>query len=204
MLTPFHRLALAARHAAFKNEPLKPARASSKLLREQDSEPAGDVGRACAAARGLRALLRPRLLAGRPRDQARLRPERAHGDAGRTAPTSPAASTAFPTRDLAGTPRGRWSSAIGRPRRQPFRHRPRVDAVSAPRRESPLDEVVGGLRCVADGGAGLGGSIEWWSSRRCCSRGDAGWCRMVHARSCGPATSSSSTGGRPASPGAPT
>ena len=34
VMTPFHRLALAARHAAFKNEPLKPD-APDKLLNEQ-------------------------------------------------------------------------------------------------------------------------------------------------------------------------
>jgi hypothetical protein len=34
VLTPFHRVALAARHAAFRNEPLKPAD-QEKLLKEQ-------------------------------------------------------------------------------------------------------------------------------------------------------------------------
>ena len=34
VLTPFHRMALAARHAAFRNEPLKPAD-QEKLLKEQ-------------------------------------------------------------------------------------------------------------------------------------------------------------------------
>ena len=34
VMTPFHRLALAARHAAFRNEPLKP-RDRSRLLKEQ-------------------------------------------------------------------------------------------------------------------------------------------------------------------------
>ena len=79
VLTPFHRLVVAARHAAFKNEPVTPSEVS-RVLRQ-------DAGRLVmwVQLRGKREdfarHFAPKRPGRHPRDQALLRAERAHGPA---------------------------------------------------------------------------------------------------------------------------
>ena len=110
VMTPFHRLALAARNSAFKSEELRPRDVES-LAKDQE-------GRLVlwATVRGAKPdfarFYVPLLLPRRARDQAELRPERAHGapGGGRHA-TRRGACTCFPPRSLDGKGRGHAGGA---------------------------------------------------------------------------------------------